>query len=138
MRFVLCLLALAAFTLGAAEKIETTTLRGKLTVRPGQAPIVETAEHKRITLDGDEPTRKVLNDRRVNGFEMEAKGHFTAPDRFLIDPQHKRSLLVRHDGRLKMITYWCEICSIRAYAPGPCVCCQRETTLDLRDPDDIQ
>ena len=56
--------------------------RGKLTVRAGQGPVVETAEHKLITLDGDEPTRKVLNDRRVNGFEMEARGHFTAPNRF--------------------------------------------------------
>jgi hypothetical protein len=27
------------------------------------------------------------------------------------------------------------VCNIRAYTPGPCVCCQRETTLDLIDPD---
>ena len=25
-----------------------------------------------------------------------------------------------------------------AYAPGPCVCCQQYTELDLRDPDDIR
>jgi len=42
---------------------------------------------------------------------------------------------VRQDGKLKLVTYWCDICAIRAYTPGPCVCCQRETTLDLRDPD---
>jgi hypothetical protein len=36
-----------------------------------------------------------------------------------------------------MITYWCDVCSIRAYTPGPCVCCQQETTLDLRDPDKL-
>ena len=48
------------------------------------------------------------------------------------------ALLVHQNGKLKMITYWCDVCSIRAYAPGPCVCCQKETTLELRDPDDIQ
>ena len=69
---------------------------------------------------------------------MEARGHFTAPDKFLIDPQHTRALLVRDGGKLKMITYWCDVCYIRAYAPGPCVCCQKDTDLDLRDLDDIR
>jgi len=30
------------------------------------------------------------------------------------------------------------VCGIRAYTPGPCVCCQAETELDLRDPDNIR
>ena len=37
-------------------------------------------------------TRKVLHDPRVNGFEVEARGHFTAPGQFLVDPQHTRAL----------------------------------------------
>jgi hypothetical protein len=110
-------------------------MRGKLIVHDGQPAEVETAEHKIVKLDGDESTRKVLGDSRLNGFQVEAHGHFTAPDRFLIDPIHTHALLVRQDGELKLVTYWCNICSIRAYTPGPCVCCQRETTLDLRDPD---
>lgn len=134
MRFCLCILALAVGSLCAAQAPET--LRGKLIVRAGQAPAIETAEHRLVTLDGDDVTRKVLHDQRVNGFEVEVKGHYTAPDRFLIDPSHTRAMLVRQDGKLKMITYWCDICAIRAYTPGPCVCCQRETTLDLRDPDE--
>jgi len=105
----LCLLALAS-ALASAADLSPETLRGKL----------------------------ILHDERVDGFQMEARGHFTAPDRFTIDPQHTRALLVRDHGRLKMITYWCDVCGIRAYTPGPCVCCQKETTLDLRDPDDIQ
>jgi hypothetical protein len=36
---------------------------------------------------------------------------------------------------VKVITYWCDVCSIRTYTPGKCWCCQQETTLDLRDPD---
>ena len=133
----LCLLALAS-ALASAADLSPETLRGKLIVRAGQPPAVETQDHRRILLDGDAPTRKVLHDERVDGFQMEARGHFTAPDRFTIDPQHTRALLVRDHGRLKMITYWCDVCGIRAYTPGPCVCCQKETTLDLRDPDDIQ
>ena len=94
MRVCLCLLALAAFSLHAATPPKNETVHGKLVVRSGEAPVIETAEHKRIVLDGDQPTRKVLNDKRVNGFEVEARGHFTAPDQFLIDPQHTRALVV--------------------------------------------
>jgi|SRR5437588_574181 len=137
MRSCLCLLALVC-ALSAADKVQTQTLRGKLIVRDGKPPAIETSEHKLIAVDGDSPTHKVLNDKRVDGFEVEARGHFTAPDRFQVDPQHTHALLVHQNGKLKMITYWCDVCSIRAYAPGPCVCCQKETTLELRDPDDIQ
>jgi hypothetical protein len=139
MRLSVCLLAiLGAAAVWAADGQPAPAggvMRGKLIVHDGQPAEVETAEHKIVKLDGDESTRKVLGDSRLNGFQVEAHGHFTAPDRFLIDPIHTHALLVRQDGKLKLVTYWCDICSIRAYTPGPCVCCQRETTLDLRDPD---
>jgi hypothetical protein len=121
----------------AADLHPGETLRGKLVLADGKPPVLETAEHKLVTLDGDEPTRKVLGDQRLNGFEVEAKGRFTARDRFLIDPIHTHGMLVRQDGKLKMVTYWCDTCSIRSFTPGPCVCCQKETTLDLVDPDKL-
>jgi len=127
---------LSVVSVFAADLHPGEALRGKLAVRDGQPPALETPEHKLVTLDGDEPTRKVLADPRLNGLDVEAKGRFTAPDRFLIDPIHTRSLQVRQGGKLRMITYWCDTCSIRSFTPGPCVCCQRETTLDLRDPDE--
>jgi len=136
MRFCLCLLVLVVVSAFAADSPAGEAVRGKLVLRDGKPPALETAEHKLVTLDGDDPTRKVLGDQRLNGFDVEAKGHFTAPDRFLIDPIHTRSMLVRQDGKLRMVTYWCDTCSIRSFTPGPCVCCQRETTLDLRDPDE--
>jgi hypothetical protein len=132
------LLALAVCALAADKPKATETVEGKLIVRPGQPPAIETAGHKLIQLDGDQPTRKVLHDPRVNGLEAEAHGHFTAADKFLVDPQHTRSLLVHDAGKLKMITYWCDVCYIRAYAPGPCVCCQKDTDIDLRELDDIR
>ena len=124
-----CLLAAAlALAWGAGSEV----LRGKLT----QGPAMETADRGVVALDGDAPTRAVLSDKRLHGFDVEAKGHFTAPGRFAVDPIHMRAVLVRLGGRLKYVTYWCDVCSIRSYAPGPCWCCQRETTLDLRDPEE--
>ena len=137
-KFCLCLIV-AACTLSAADNLKTETLRGKLIIRAGQPPAVETSGHGRVVLNSDEANLKVLHDERINGFEMEARGHFTAPGRFEVDPQHTRSLLVRdHDGHMKMVTYWCDVCGIRAYTPGPCVCCQKNTDLDLREPNDIR
>lgn len=138
MRACLGLVLLAVLSLHAATAPKSETVRGKLVVHSGEAPVLETAEHQRVALDGDTPTRKVLHDPRVNGFEVEAHGHFTASGQFLIDGQHTRPLLVRDGGKLKMITYWCDVCYIRAYAPGPCVCCQKDTDLELRDLDEIR
>ena len=131
MRFCLCLLAFAALCLGA----DPTTVRGKLLVHEGQPTVVQTAEGRKLPLDGDDPTRKVLADPRLNGFEIQAKGKFDSNGRFVIDPIHTHSLLVNQAGHLKLVSYWCDVCTIRAYTPGPCVCCQKETTLDLIDPD---
>jgi hypothetical protein len=113
----------------------TVTLQGKLIIREGKPATLETSDRKLVQLDGDNPTRKVLGDSRLNGFEIQAKGHFTAPGQFQLDPIHTHSMLVNKEGHLKMVTYWCDVCSIRAYTPGPCVCCQQETVLDLHDPD---
>ena len=132
-----CLLALLAIPLLAADSGPGVTLRGKLTVRQGQPATLQTADRQTVTLEGDDTTSKLLGDSRLSGFEVEARGHFIAPGRFRIDPSHTHSLMVRQNGHLKLITYWCDVCSIRAYTPGPCVCCQKETTLDLRDPDQL-
>ena len=134
-RAVLSALALGALA-AAPKSDETVTIRGKLKQRGAAAPAIETDDHKVITLDGDEAAMKTLRDARINGFELEAKGHFTSADHFRIDPNHARSVLVRKDGKLKMITYWCDVCSIRSYEPGPCWCCQAETVLQLRDPNE--
>ena len=128
-----CLILLAAALCAFAANTET--LNGKLVLNAGKPPGLATAGKQLIQLDGDDSTRKILGDQRLNGFEVQAKGHFTAPGKFLIDPIHTTALTVRKDGHLKMITYWCDVCNIRAYTPVPCVCCQKETTLDLIDPD---
>lgn len=118
----------------ASELPSHEVLHGKLMVRDGKPPAVETVDHKVVELTGDESTAKVLADKRLNGYEVQAHGHFTAPNRFAIDPFHTRGLVAEEKGKVKIITYYCDVCNIRAYVPGPCACCQKETTLELRDP----
>jgi hypothetical protein len=133
MRF--CLLLLAG-TLGClAAGPEQAVVRGKLTAHLGK-PALETAGHRFISLDGDQDTREVLNDSRLAGFELEARGHFAAPGSFVVDPIHMRALRAFQDGKPKLITYWCDVCSLRFSKPGTCWCCQEETALDFRDPDE--
>lgn len=132
-RRALLLAGCLAVSFGAEPKPET--IRGTLVQRSGQPPTIETADHRMISLDGDQPTKGVLNDKRLAGFDLEAKGHFTAADQFLVDPIHTKAMFVHKDGHVKVITYWCDVCYIRTYTPGPCWCCQKETLLDLRDPD---
>src|ERR1700691_1132458 len=133
----LCLLVLVSClaAAGFAEEPKAVSIRGTLVQRAGKPPALETADHHIISLDGDDPTKGVLNDKRMAGFDLEAKGRFTAADQFLVDPIHTRAMFVHKDGHVKVVTYWCDVCSIRTYTPGPCWCCQKETTLDLRDPD---
>ena len=126
---LICCLAAICF----AE--EPKTIRGMLVQREGQPPAVRTADQQMITLDGDPATKGVLTDKRLAGFDLEAKGHFTAANQFMVDPIHTKAMFVHKDGHVKVITYWCDVCSIRTYTPGPCWCCQKETLLDLRDPD---
>lgn len=106
------------------------TVRGTLVQKPGQKPAVRTPSGKLVTLDGDEPTRGVLNDPRLAGLDFEAIGKFEGLDTLRIDPIHTRSMFIHRDGKRLMITYWCAVCAIRTYTPGKCWCCQEETALD--------
>ncbi len=138
MRTCALLIAFGAIAAVFAQSPPPATLRGKLVQQADKPPAIQTADGRQVALDGDEPTKGVLNDKRLNGFDLETKGHFTAPDRFQVDPIHTKAMFVHKDGHLKVITYWCDVCSIRTYTPGPCWCCQKETLLDLRDPDQDQ
>ena len=138
MRYCLCVAALALGALWAADSPSHEVLRGKLLVRSGKPAAVETTDHKVVELDGDESTTKVLADKRLNGYQVEARGHFNAPGRFAIDPFHTHGLVAAEKGKVKVIAYYCDVCNIRAYTPGPCACCQKETTLELQDPNQEQ
>jgi len=125
-------------SLGFAGSVPGLSLRGKLTRSTGDQPALELGNHKLVLLSGDEPTMDVLNDKRLLGTDFEAIGHYESPDHFQIDPIHARAMFVHQGAKRLLVTYWCEVCYIRTYTPGPCVCCQKYTDLDLRESDDEQ
>lgn len=101
---------------------------GKLRLASGQA----------LEVECDDPTRKVLDDGRLQGRDFEVAGRKLEGARFRIDPIHTRSLFLRENGKRMMVTYWCDICYIRTYSPGVCWCCQENTVLDPREPDAVE
>ncbi|MDQ6677163.1 MAG: hypothetical protein M3Z09_07690 [Acidobacteriota bacterium] len=109
-------------------------LRGKLVQNAGQQPSLETQAHKVVPVTGDEPTGKILRDLRLAGKILEVKGHWADTSRFAIDPIETRPMVVVDGTKRFRVTYYCDVCSIRTYSPGPCMCCQAETRLDLIDP----
>src|SRR5262249_44078497 len=135
-RHFLLISALFRMAVSAAAGAASQSIRGKLTQAAGQKPALETNPGKAILLEGDQATMGVLNDKRLWGTDFEAVGHFESPDRFSIDPIHTRSIFVHKDGKRLMITYWCDVCYIRTYTPGTCVCCQKYPDLDLRESDE--
>jgi hypothetical protein len=124
----------ASLCFAADTSGSSVALRGKLVQQDGKA-FIETAEHKRVQLEADEPSTKVLNDARLNNSDFEVRGHYAGPDQFQVDPFEKRALHVYVDGKPKVVSYWCNVCYIRTYVPGKCWCCQKETDLDPQDPD---
>ena len=126
------LLVLSAAVAFGSEQHES--LRGKLVQREGKAPAVETSDKKLIALEGEPETMQVLGDHRLQGVDMEFIGHFAAPDRFVVGPFFEsKSMFVHKDGKKYTISYWCEVCSIRTYTPGLCMCCRDETELSLQE-----
>lgn len=122
-------MAIPAFAFGE----EGVSVEGVLTTVSDGRPALRTSDGRLIYLDGDKPTLGVLHDARLQGTQFEAVGRFTAPDRFEVLPIYKRAMFVHRDGKRLMVTYWCDVCGIRSYTPGPCWCCQQETQLDLRE-----
>src|ERR1700693_6102751 len=85
-----------------APATPSAAVHGKLIQRENQPPAIETADHKLIVLAGDEATGHVLHDKRLAGLDLEAKGHFTAADRFQVDPFYTRALYAIKDGKRLM------------------------------------
>lgn len=110
------------------------TISGRLQTSGTGPVLLKTQDGRLITLEGDVSTKAVLSDPRVIKEQFEAIGEWKSPEAFLIDPIHRKALFIRRGSQLLVITYWCEVCAIRTYAPGRCQCCQEDTALDPRDP----
>lgn len=125
------LLPAAALLLRSEQK---QSVRGRLRQDASQPPAILTREGRVVELEADPPSTAVLRDARLKDEDFEAVGRFRTPSLFVVDPIHERALFVWRDGKRMVVTYWCDVCSIRAWSPGRCQCCQEEMRVDLRDP----
>lgn len=113
------------------ETPAATSLRGKL--RAGDKPVLVLPDGRRAELSGDAETKQVLNDSRLDGIDFEVLGQWESAARFTVNPMHLHAMFVHQGGKRLFVTYWCDVCSIRTYTPGLCLCCRKETDLDLRE-----
>ena len=83
-------------------------------------------ESKLYTFDAMDPSTAIFSDARVLARVLQVTARVKAKSQLeLIKVQSVR------DGILCDIYYFCEVCKIRAYAPGPCPCCRNE--LEFRE-----
>lgn len=125
------LLPAAALLLRAESR---QSVRGRLRLDPALPPAILVRDGRVVELEADGPSTAVLRDSRLKDEDFEAVGRFRTPSLFVVDPIHERALFVWRGGKRLVVTYWCDVCSIRAWSPGKCQCCQEEMRVDLRDP----
>ncbi|HEY7546738.1 MAG TPA: hypothetical protein VID27_17735, partial [Blastocatellia bacterium] len=63
-------------------------------------------------------------DERVRQMELQITGLLRAKDQLEIV-----KVQAVKDGVLHDVYYYCYVCNITAYAPGPCVCCGKDVEL---------
>lgn len=113
-------------------------LRGRLSIPDGEGTAaIRTSDGERVSLYGDEQTEKVLRDKRLDGWDFEVHGRYRADGGFEILPIHLAALFTYQDGRLLRVTYYCDVCAIRTYSPGICMCCREETRVDAVTPETV-
>ncbi len=120
----------AALLLPAAFAGSPQVLRGHLQSAAGppsgpNGPLVLLAEQGNpYPVSGDSITNAQLRDPRLHDRLWELEGELQPDGHFEI-----RRLYTIKDGKRHRVTYYCEVCHIRTYQPGPCMCCQDETEL---------
>jgi hypothetical protein len=83
-------------------------------------------ESKLYAFDPMDPSTAIFSDARVLARMLQVTARVKATGQLeLIKVQSIR------EGTLCDIYYFCEVCNIRAYAPGPCPCCRNE--LEFRE-----
>lgn len=119
----------------AADTPAAARLRGKLEMPAEDVAGLRLADGSFVRLHGDPQTDKVLHDERLKGIDLEVHGSRRADGSFEILPIHLPALFTYQAGKRLRVTYYCDVCAIRTYSPGMCMCCREDTRVDLVDPD---
>ncbi len=120
-----------------AEQPAPDHLRGRLEAPSEEQAGLRLPDGTFVELHGDEQTRKVLHDKRLLGWDFEVHGHRRTDGSFEILPIHLAALFTYRADKLMRVTYYCDVCAIRTYSPGMCLCCREDTRVDVVDPDAI-
>src|SRR5260370_42658797 len=77
-------LAAAAALERARGEEQLTSIQGKLAQKPGAKPTLVLPDGSVVTPSGDPSTEGVLNDARLNGYDLELLGTLTGPGQFAV------------------------------------------------------
>lgn len=77
-----------------------------------------TAENRRYGFVPGDALITMFTESRVRKMELQVKGFLHDAGRI-----EMTRVQARRDGKLYDIFYYCEVCEIIAYGPGPCFCC---------------
>jgi hypothetical protein len=130
-------LALRAAEDRSAPPAGSVAVRGKLEAPEEGTAGLRQADGAFVRLQGDEQTEKVLHDQRLQGLDFEVLGERQADGSVKILPIHLAALFTYKQGQRLRVTYYCDVCAIRTYSPGMCMCCREDTRVDLVDPEAI-
>lgn len=115
----------------------SVAVRGMLEAPDAESAALRLSDGSLVHLHGDEQTEKVLHDDRLKGLDFEVVGRRGADGSLTALPIHLAALFVYEKGKRLRVTYYCDVCAIRTYSPGICMCCRQETRVDLVDPASI-
>ena len=93
---------------------------------PGARFALSGSDGKLQAFSADDAATAMFTDLRVRRRELQITAQMAAHDQLEI----VRVQSIR-EGKLYDIYYFCELCNIRAYAPGLCPCCRNE--MELRE-----
>lgn len=127
-----CLLVCITLHASLALAKEAATIKGKLNIVPGKAPVLESQGNSISLLSANESISETLKDPRNSGKQLEVKGEFRKDGSLDVS-----EFWVIHPDGLYKIIYYCIVCHITAFSPGNCMCCQEPTApeeIPLTDP----
>ncbi len=118
--FVLGFVAAAWLVAAPAQE---SAIDGRLVVEPGKPAAVE-MEGKSVPLTSERKSiRDTLQDARISGKRLKLIGRQRPDGSFEVDEFY----VVRPDGSLYRLVYFCDVCNITRFGPGKCECCQQPT-----------
>ncbi len=85
---------------------------------------LQTSGNKLYSFLSTDSMAEMFEDPAVRGLVLQITGNPAGDNRLEII-----KVLSVHDGKLFDIFYFCDVCNITAYAPGPCACCRKELEL---------